>query len=79
MPKCGSLNWVIFLCFQDGVEWGFRSPKSGLDSFYSDETTSKVLVSEASALLYLKANTSIPVPEAFSYHTGQQYFLCLGS
>ncbi|KAF5637892.1 kinase-like domain protein [Fusarium sp. NRRL 52700] len=67
MPKCGSLNWVIFLCFQDGVEWVFRSPKSGLDSFYSDETTSKILVSEASTLLYLKTNTSIPVPQVFSY------------
>ncbi|KAF4947148.1 hypothetical protein FGADI_10604 [Fusarium gaditjirri] len=67
MPKCGSLNWVIFLCFQDGVEWVFRSPKSGLDCFYSDETTSKILVSEASTLLYLKANTSIPVPQVFSY------------
>ncbi|KAF5669496.1 kinase-like domain-containing protein [Fusarium circinatum] len=67
MPKCGSLNWVIFLCFQDGVEWVFRSPKSGLDSFYSDETTSKILVSEASTLLYFKTNTSIPVPQVFSY------------
>ncbi|KAF4495878.1 kinase-like domain [Fusarium agapanthi] len=67
IPKCGSLNWVIFLCFQDGVEWVFRSPKSGLDSFYSDETTSKILVSEASTLLYLNTNTSIPVPQVFSY------------
>ncbi|CZR37879.1 uncharacterized protein FPRO_06930 [Fusarium proliferatum ET1] len=67
MPKCGSLNWVIFLCFQDGVEWVFRSPKSDFDSFYSDDTASKILVSEASTLLYLKANTSVPVPQVFSY------------
>ncbi|KAI1041064.1 hypothetical protein LB505_005852 [Fusarium chuoi] len=67
MPKCGSLNWVIFLCFQDGVEWVFRSPRSDFDSFYSDDTASKILVSEASTLLYLKANTSVPVPQVFSY------------
>ncbi|KAI1064025.1 hypothetical protein LB506_005725 [Fusarium annulatum] len=67
MPKCGSLNWVIFLCFQDGVEWVFRSPKSDSDSFYSVDTASKILVSEASTLLYLQANTSIPVPQVFSY------------
>ncbi|KAG5812658.1 hypothetical protein H9Q74_013031 [Fusarium xylarioides] len=67
MPKCGSLNWVIFLRFQDGVEWAFRSPRSSLDSFYSDETARKILISEVSTLLYLKANTSIPVPEVFSY------------
>ncbi|KAF5550716.1 kinase-like domain-containing protein [Fusarium mexicanum] len=67
MPKCGSLNWVIFICFPDGVEWAFRSPKSGVDSLYSDETASRILVSEASTLLYLKANTSIPVPQVFSY------------
>lgn len=48
---------------------GFRSPKSGCDAFYSDETASKILVSEASTLLYLKANTSIPVPQVFSYRS----------
>ncbi|RKL50621.1 hypothetical protein BFJ72_g74 [Fusarium proliferatum] len=69
MPKCGSLNWVIFLCFQDGVEWVFRSPKSDSDSFYSVDTASKILVSEASTLLYLQANTSIPVPQVFSYRS----------
>ncbi|EXL65931.1 hypothetical protein FOPG_17868 [Fusarium oxysporum f. sp. conglutinans race 2 54008] len=67
MPKSGSLNWVIFLSFEDGTEWVFRSPKSGLDCFYSDETASKILISEASTLLYLKAHTSIPVPEVYAY------------
>ncbi|KAI5459664.1 hypothetical protein BGZ63DRAFT_473363 [Mariannaea sp. PMI_226] len=58
MPKCGSLNWVIFISFDDGVD---------LHDFYSDETASKIVVSEASTLMYLKANTSIPVPEVYSY------------
>ncbi|KAF4978223.1 hypothetical protein FZEAL_5328 [Fusarium zealandicum] len=67
MPKSGSLNWVIFISFDDGIEWVFRSPRSGLHSFYSDETASKIVVSEASTLMYLKAYTSVPVPEVYSY------------
>lgn len=67
MPKSGCLNWVIFVTFNDGVEWVFRSPRSGLLGFYSDETASKILLSEVSTLMYLKANTSIPVPEVYSF------------
>ncbi|KFA74842.1 hypothetical protein S40288_03523 [Stachybotrys chartarum IBT 40288] len=67
MPKSGCLNWVIFITFDDGVEWVFRSPRSDLLGFYSDETASKILVSEASTLMFLKANTSIPVPEVYSF------------
>ncbi|KAF5003578.1 hypothetical protein FDECE_9892 [Fusarium decemcellulare] len=68
MPKNGSLNWVIFVSFKDGIEWVFRSPKSGLHTgFHSDETASEILISEASTLLYLKAHTSIPVPEVYAY------------
>lgn len=26
LPAGGSFNWAIFLSFDDGVEWGFRSP-----------------------------------------------------
>ncbi|KAI1496490.1 hypothetical protein F5X99DRAFT_424654, partial [Biscogniauxia marginata] len=67
MPKSGSLNWVIFISFDDGIEWVFRSPIRGIHSFYSDETASKIVVSEASTLMYLKAYTSVPVPEVYSY------------
>lgn len=67
MPKSGSLNWAIFVSFDDGIEWVFRSPKMGFDTFYSDETVSKVVMSEASTLMYLKTYTSIPVPEIYSY------------
>ena len=28
-PISGGLNWVIFLTFEDGVEWVFRSPTIG--------------------------------------------------
>ncbi|PNP39642.1 hypothetical protein TGAMA5MH_08460 [Trichoderma gamsii] len=67
MPKCGSLNWVVFVTFDDGVEWVFRSPMASHNSIYSDDTSSKIVNSEASALMYLKAHTSIPVPEVYSY------------
>lgn len=67
MPKCGSLNWVIFITFDDGIEWVFRSPMASFNHFYSDETASKIVESEASTLMYLKAHTSIPVPEVHSY------------
>lgn len=67
MPKSGSLNWAIFISFDDGTEWVFRSPQMGLDAFYSDETVSKILMSEAATLMYLKSHTSIPVPEVYSY------------
>lgn len=67
MPKCGSLNWVVFVTFDDGIEWVFRCPMASRNHFYSDETSSKIVSSEASTLMYLKAHTSIPVPEVYSY------------
>lgn len=66
VPKAGSMNWVIFITFEDGVQWVFRSPR--YDTFmYSDGTASKMLISEASTLKYLEANCSIPVPRVYSY------------
>ncbi|SCV25445.1 uncharacterized protein FFB14_00338 [Fusarium fujikuroi] len=66
VPKSGSLNWVIFLTFDDGVEWVFRSPRYDT-SMFSDETASKILVSEASTLRYLETHCQIPVPKVYSY------------
>lgn len=66
-PKTGSLNWVIFVTFDDGVEWVFRSPRGGYDAIHSDESASKLVVNEASTLKYLGARTSIPVPQVYSY------------
>jgi hypothetical protein len=65
-PKSGSLNWVIFLTFDDGVEWAFRSSRYDTCTF-SDETASKILVSEASTLRYLATHCQIPVPKVYSY------------
>ncbi|KAG5826408.1 hypothetical protein H9Q74_003502 [Fusarium xylarioides] len=66
VPKSGSLNWVIFLTFDDCVEWVFRSPRYDTHMF-SDETASKILISEASTLKYLESHCQIPVPKVYSY------------
>lgn len=64
-PKAGALNWVIFLEFDDGVEWVFRAPCS----FYTaaQGVTGRLLASEAATLKYIREHTSIPVPEVFHY------------
>lgn len=56
MSKCGSLhvNRAIFVTFDDGIERVFRSPMAGRNHFYSVETSSKIVESEASTLMYLK-------------------------
>ncbi|KAK4031791.1 hypothetical protein C8A01DRAFT_41762 [Parachaetomium inaequale] len=66
-PLAGSLNWAIFVSFDDGVEWAFRSPDSGRRAFLSDEYTSRILASEVATLEYVKRHSSIPVPEVFAY------------
>ncbi|KAF5019493.1 hypothetical protein F66182_8500 [Fusarium sp. NRRL 66182] len=66
-PKTGSLNWVIFIIFEDGIEWAFRSPRRDLSTIVTDESASRMLVSEACTLKYLEAHTVIPVPEVYSF------------
>lgn len=66
-PKSGGLNWVIFIAFEDGIEWVFRSPRNSGHRIVSNESAQKMLISEAAALKFLKKNTSIPIPEVFSF------------
>ncbi len=63
----GSLNWVIFISFDDGVDWVFRSPRSGPHAIVSDVSARKLLISEATTLKYLRRNSALPVPEVFSF------------
>jgi hypothetical protein len=69
-PKSGSLNWAIFLSFEDGVEWVFRSPRESHD--ISPQTIAELLESEVATMKYikLKLNSSIPVPDVFDYRYG---------
>lgn len=66
-PLSGSFNWAINLVFDDGVQWIFRSPRThyGLN----EETVGNLLASEAATLKFIKENSSIPVPEVFSYRS----------
>lgn len=66
-PKAGSFNWVIFVLFDDGVEWVFRSPRRGPHTIVSDDSAKKMLISEAATLKYLKTHSAVPVPEVFSF------------
>lgn len=65
-PRQGSFNWAITICFEDGVEWIFRSPRNSRGDL-DMETLGTVLASEAATLKYIKQNSSIPVPEVFYY------------
>ncbi|KAI4095517.1 MAG: hypothetical protein LQ339_007204 [Xanthoria mediterranea] len=66
IPKSGSFNWVVNILFDDGVEWVLRSPRNGAE-IVSDDTNISLLASEAATLKYIKAHSSIPVPEVFAY------------
>ncbi|EXM03479.1 kinase-like domain-containing protein [Fusarium oxysporum II5] len=66
-PKAGSTHWVIFITFEDGIEWVFRSPHGGSSAIITEESASKLLISEAATLKYLRTLGSIPVPEVFSF------------
>ncbi|KAF5611582.1 RNase H domain protein [Fusarium subglutinans] len=66
-PRAGSTHWVIFVVFEDGVEWVFRSPRCGPSAIITEESASKLLISEASTLKYLRGRGSILVPEVFSF------------
>nr|RBR02773.1 hypothetical protein FVER53263_03729 [Fusarium verticillioides] len=63
-PKTGR---VIFVTFEDGVEWVFRPPRSGLSAIITEESVSKLLIGEAVTLKYLRTLGSIPVPEVFPF------------
>jgi hypothetical protein len=65
-PASGSFNWAIFLTFEDGVRWVFRSPRN--QSYIMPmETSLKLLASEAATLRYIKSHSDIPIPEVYHY------------
>ena len=72
VPACGSFNWTILLSFvDDGVEWVLRSPRDD-GAIQSDKANFLLLASEAATLKYIKANSTIPVPEVFAYRQARQ-------
>lgn len=73
-PQNGSLNWAIFLSFEDGVEWVFRSPSAEEDDI-SSEVAGELLESEVATMKYIEENSYIPIPHIFDYRlvSGVQY------
>lgn len=66
-PKTGSMNWVIFVTFEDGLDWVFHSPRNGHGAIVSKESAQKMLLSEVATLNFLRKQTSVPVPEVYSF------------
>jgi hypothetical protein len=66
VPAYGSFNWTILISFRNGVEWVLRSPRDD-GVIKPDETNLLLLASEAATLMYIRANSTIPVPEVFAY------------
>ncbi|KAJ0426701.1 RNase H domain-containing protein [Aspergillus carlsbadensis] len=64
-PASGSFNWAVFIHFDDGTRWVFRSPHRRRSMPL--EMGTKLLASEAAILLYLRAHSDIPAPELFDY------------
>lgn len=64
-PKSGSLNKVIFIVFEDGIEWVFRSPRKAFR--LQADTASEVFRSEVATLRYPGDMGSVPIPQVFSY------------
>lgn len=62
-PVSGTFNWAIFILFEDGVRWIFRS--SHPRDFLPMEMGMKLLASEAASLRFLKAHSDVPVPEVY--------------
>lgn len=63
----GSMNWAITVTFDDGVDWIFRSPHSGIRAVIDEKYACKMLSSEAATIRYIRSHTSVPVPEVFAF------------
>lgn len=68
IPASGGFNWAIFISFKDGMEWVFRSPRTGYGTI-SREVASKLLDSEATTLKYVRGNSDIRVPHVHSHRS----------
>lgn len=66
-PVSGSLNWILFVRFDDGVEWVFRAPKQKGHLPVQRATALQLLASEIATLQYIRGNTTIPVADVFHY------------
>ena len=64
-PLHGSSNVLIPLSFGDGVQWLFKVPSAGYDTYWND-MASRALTSEVSTMRILR-QSGLPVPEVYSF------------
>lgn len=65
-PLSGSFNILFQLEFSDGVRWLFKVPVTGYLGRF-DDLAAQALTSEAMTMRFLKRETTIPVPEVYSF------------
>ena len=65
VPAAGSFNWAIPISFSDGSQWILRSSRN--DISMSADHLQSLLASEVATLNYIRAHSTIPVPEIFAY------------
>lgn len=66
-PLVGSYHILFCIKFGDGVQWILKVPARGhRDQF--DESDAKALTSEALTMQLIKRETTIPIPEVYSFN-----------
>ena len=68
VPKCGSYNLAYLVTFGDGVKWIARVPGHGYSGRWGELDQAK-MKSEYQTMRYIRANTSIPLPEVYHFDT----------
>jgi serine/threonine protein kinase len=64
----GSYHILFIVRFSDGALWIFKIPSWGHPNEHNDQVTAN-LVSEACTMRLLKEQTTIPIPEVYSFDT----------
>ena len=73
-PIYGSYHVVLPLEFDDGCRWVAKLPINGTSDSW-DEASTIALTSEAETMQALKRDTTIPLPEVFSFSSTTQNVL----
>ena len=67
-PMAGAYNLAYAITFSDGVTWIARIPGHGTPSRFRELDARKLDI-EYQTMRYIKANTTIPIPEVFHWET----------
>ncbi|KAI0992956.1 hypothetical protein K3495_g15228 [Podosphaera aphanis] len=65
-PIFGGFHALFPIRFADGVKWLLKIPLIGVETQF-DESASAALTSEALTMRFLRANTSIPIPNVYAF------------